>query len=150
MHIIGLLLLGATITGSGTVWPCRVPARPPAGESLVMNLRVELRVVDVDQEPIRNAKVSFLDASVGEPEKRHLGQTDEDGYLATDVYHQWDDYFKDDRRSDAGAFRLLVEAPNGESRVRHFVAECIPRRGEGFLARAEVRLFWKRDTFVTY
>ena len=150
MHVIGLLLLGASITGSGTVWPCKVPAMPAAGESLVMNLRVELRVVDVDRKPVRNAKVAFLDASVRNSEKRSVGQSDEDGYLAANVSQQWVDYFKKDRRPDSGAFDILVEAPNGDSLVRHFAVECLPRRAEGFLLRAEIPLRLSRDTFVIH
>jgi hypothetical protein len=56
---------------------------------------------------------------------RVLGTTDEKGVLQILLSHTWPDYFRADRRPDAGTFDIIVS----ENQVFHATVECLPVEG---------------------
>jgi hypothetical protein len=132
---------------------CREPKRPATGTTLRMALTLDLTLLDSESAAVPHAIVRFQDAApplVDRDEGRIVGFTGADGRLTTKVTHEWRDYFSETRRPDSGAFDILIDAPNGEQAVRHFVVECLAPNEDGYAAQVRVLLTRRRDSIIIY
>jgi hypothetical protein len=57
---------------------------------------------------------------------RVLGTTDQKGVFQLLLNHTWPDYFRAERRPDAGTFDIIVS----ENQVFHAAVECLPLEGQ--------------------
>jgi hypothetical protein len=125
MLSIGLGVLALAVAPTGA---CSAPARVGAGDGLSMRLRLVVEVRSPESQPSAHVTIRFLDTAPPPFERgvgRILGTTDQNGLFQATLSHTWPDYFRPDRRPDAGTFDIIVS----ENQVFHATVECLPLEG---------------------
>jgi hypothetical protein len=111
---------------------CKPPDRDNAADALVMRLRLRVHARTADGAPAAGYEIRFLDTAPPPTERGSgvsIGSTDAQGRFAGSFVHSWPDYFRPDRRPDAGTFDIIVGLT-----VFHSSVECLPtEQGERIL-----------------
>jgi hypothetical protein len=95
----------------------------------MMRLRLRVEVHSPEGKPSSYVTVRFIDTAPLPYERgpgRVLGSTDDRGVFETILAHTWPDYFRPDRRPDAGTFDIVV----AENQIFHAAVECLPLQGQ--------------------
>jgi hypothetical protein len=123
----GLSLTMAVLLGVTPSATCRAPTPAGSADYLLMRLRLHVEVRSPEGRPSPNVTVRFVDTAPPPGERgegRVVGTTDEQGVVDTVVFQKWPDYFRQDRRPDAGTFDIVLA-----NQAFHAAVECLPQQG---------------------